>query len=70
MSIIIVVNLQPHQLLVRGTRGKPLNKRFYSTKCNTFNSSTEIVGEKVYSNADTCKALILADNKGKSGIYR
>ena len=55
--------------MVQRIREKPLNKRLYSTKCNPFNSPTEVVGEKVYSNADTCKALILADNKGKSGIY-
>jgi hypothetical protein len=41
--------------------------RFYSSKVST---KREVEAIKVYSNADTCKAFILKDNKGKTGIYR
>lgn len=41
--------------------------RFYSDKVS---AKQEVEAIKIYSNADTCKAIILKDNKGKTGIYR
>lgn len=42
--------------------------RLYSTKSAP--ADGEVIPVMVYSNADTCKTIILSDNKGKSGIYR
>lgn len=41
--------------------------RFFSC---TVSTKQKVEAIKVYSNADTCKAVILKDNKGKTGIYR
>ena len=46
------------------------NSLNHTRKYSTLPLKDKVVPVKVYSDADTCKTIILSDNKGKSGIYR
>jgi len=64
---LALLNRGKPSLAIMGERYK--DKRLYSTKSLPSNSPTEVEPVKVYSNADTCKSLIISE-KGKAGIYR
>lgn len=43
---------------------------FKSSDPSDLNDKTDFTPVIIYSNSDTSKAIILSDNKGKSGVYR